>query len=359
MGWKMMRAAIWYGVKDVQVRTIEEPKVTSGTVKIKVEWCGICGTDLHEYLAGPIFIPGEEAHPLTNEKAPVILGHEFAGEVVEIGDGVSTVKVGDRVAVEPILSCGKCPECRTGKYNLCESLGFHGLAGGGGGFSEYTVVKENMVHKLPDNMSFEQGALVEPTAVAVHAVRQSKVKVGDVVAVFGAGPIGLLTIQAAKAAGARQIIAVEVSEERKEFAKKVGADVVLDPRQVDVVQEIKQLTSGGVDVSFEVAGIDAVLNQAIESTKADGQIIIVSIWEKTATILPNNLVLKERDIKGVIAYRDIFPSVIQLIANGSIKAEELITKKIDLKDIVEEGFESLVKEKNHVKILVKPGTLLQ
>ncbi|MCP1357485.1 2,3-butanediol dehydrogenase [Aneurinibacillus migulanus] len=350
-----MKAAVWYGVKEVQVQSIDEPKATPGTVKIKVEWCGICGTDLHEYLAGPIFIPGDTPHPLTNEKAPVVLGHEFSGEVVEIGQGVSNVKVGDRVVVEPILACGECNECKAGKYNLCDFLGFHGLAGGGGGFSEYTVVQENMVHKIPDDMSFEQGALVEPAAVAVHAVRQSKLKVGDVVAVFGAGPIGLLTIQAAKAAGASQIIAVELSEERKKFAKKVGADIILDPTQVDVVSEIKQLTNGGVDVSFEVAGIEIVLNQAIESTKADGQVVIVSVWEKTATIPPNSLVLKERDIKGIIAYRDIFPAVIQLIANGSIKAEELITKKIDLADIVEEGFTSLVKEKNHVKILVKPG----
>ncbi|QYY42158.1 2,3-butanediol dehydrogenase [Aneurinibacillus thermoaerophilus] len=349
-----MKAARWYGVKDVRVEEIPEQQVKPGMVKIRVEWCGICGTDLHEYLAGPIFLPSKEPHPLTNEKVPLVLGHEFAGEIVEIGESVTKFKVGDRVAVEPILNCGECGACRSGIYNLCEKLGFHGLAGGGGGFSEYTVVKENMVHKLPDQMSYEQGAMVEPAAVAVHAIRQSKLQVGDKVAVFGAGPIGLLTIQAAKAAGASQIIAVELSEERREFAQKVGADIVLDPKSVDVVKEIQTLTNGGVDVSFEVAGVERVLNQAIESAKFDGQIIIVSVWEKAATILPNSLVLKEREMKGILGYRDIFPEVIQLIANGSIKAEELITKKINIDHIIEEGFETLVKEKSHVKILVSP-----
>jgi (R,R)-butanediol dehydrogenase/meso-butanediol dehydrogenase/diacetyl reductase len=350
-----MKALLWYGVKDVRVEDVPQQEVQEKSVRIKVEWCGICGTDLHEYLAGPIFLPEEKPHPLTNEKVPVILGHEFSGVVVEIGKGVTKVKVGDRVTVEPILSCGNCWACKDGKYNLCEKLGFHGLAGGGGGFSEFTVVKEDMVHKLPDQMSYEQGALVEPTAVAVHAVRQSKLKVGDRVAVFGAGPIGLLTIRAAKAAGASLIIAVELSEKRRNFAKKMGADIVLDPRETDVIQEIKNLTNGGVDVSFEVAGVEVVLNQAIESTKYDGQILIVSIWEKEAKIPPNSLVLKEREIKGILAYRDIFPSVIQLIANGSINVDELITKKIHLDQIVEEGFETLVKEKDQVKILVRPN----
>ena len=322
-----MKALLWHNQRDVRVEEVPEPTVKPGTVKIKVKWCGICGTDLHEYLAGPIFIPTEE-HPLTHVKAPVILGHEFSGEVIEIGEGVTSHKVGDRVVVEPIYSCGKCEACKHGHYNVCEQLVFHGLGGEGGGFSEYTVVPEDMVHHIPDEMTYEQGALVEPAAVAVHAVRQSKLKEGEAVAVFGCGPIGLLVIQALSA-GATPVIAVELSKERQELAKLAGADYVLNPATQDVLAEIRNLTNGlGVNVSFEVTGVEVVLRQAIESTSFEGQTVIVSVWEKDATITPNNLVLKEKEVIGILGYRHIFPAVIKLISSGQIQAEKLITKKL-------------------------------
>lgn len=349
-----MKAARWYNARDIRVEEVEEPKVEKGKVKIKVEWAGICGTDLHEYAAGPIFIPVKDPHPLSGDKAPVILGHEFCGRVVEVGEGVTKVKVGDPVVVEPILRCGKCPACLKGKYNLCEQLGFHGLSGGGGGFSEYTVVDEYMVHKMPEGLSFEQGALVEPAAVALHAVRMSKLKPGDKAAVFGTGPIGLLVIEALKAAGAAEIYAVEVSKERLQKAKELGATAVINPREEDPVQKLHELTGGGVDVAFEVTGVPTVLQQAIDSTSFEGETVIVSIWEKEAGIQPNNIVLKERNVKGIIAYRDIFPAVMELMKRGYFSAEKLVTKRIKLEEIVTEGFETLMNEKDQVKILVKP-----
>ncbi|MGG1479541.1 2,3-butanediol dehydrogenase [Bacillus smithii] len=349
-----MKGARWHNVRDIRVEEVEEPKVEKGKVKIQVEWAGICGSDLHEYVAGPIFIPVKEPHPISKDVAPIIMGHEFSGRVVEVGEGVTKVKVGDPVVVEPILRCGKCPACKQGKYNLCENLGFHGLAGGGGGFSEYTVVDEYMVHKMPEGLSFEQGALVEPAAVALHAVRSSKIKAGDKAAVFGTGPIGLLVIEALKAAGASEIYAVEVSEERLQKALELGATAVINPKNEDPVQKLLELTDGGVDVSFEVTGVPAVLQQAVDSTSFEGETVIVSIWEKEANLLPNNIVLKERNVKGVIAYRDIFPAVMNLMKQGYFPAEKLVTKKIKLDQIVEEGFEKLIKEKDQVKILVKP-----
>ncbi|MEK4221217.1 MULTISPECIES: 2,3-butanediol dehydrogenase [Bacillus] len=349
-----MKGARWHNVRDIRVEEVEEPKVEKGKVKIQVEWAGICGSDLHEYVAGPIFIPVKEPHPISKDVAPIIMGHEFSGRVVEVGEGVTKVKVGDPVVVEPILRCGKCPACKQGKYNLCENLGFHGLAGGGGGFSEYTVVDEYMVHKMPEGLSFEQGALVEPAAVALHAVRSSKIKAGDKAAVFGTGPIGLLVIEALKAAGASEIYAVEVSEERLQKALELGATAVINPKNEDPVQKLLELTDGGVDVSFEVTGVPAVLQQAVDSTAFEGETVIVSIWEKEANLLPNNIVLKERNVKGVIAYRDIFPAVMNLMKQGYFPAEKLVTKKIKLDQIVEEGFEKLIKEKDQVKILVKP-----
>jgi len=347
-----MKALRWHGLKDLRLENIDEPVAAPGKVKIKVEWCGICGSDLHEYTAGPIFIPEGAPHPLTGDKAPVVMGHEFSGQVVEVGEGVTRVKAGDRVVVEPIYACGECDVCKQGYYNLCPSMGFLGLAGGGGGFSEYVAADEVMVHKIPDSVSYEQGALVEPSAVALHAVRQSKLKVGDKAVVFGAGPIGLLVIEALKASGAAEIYAVELSEERKQKATELGA-IVIDPKQYDVVEEIHKRTNGGADVAYEITGVGPVLTQALNSTKVGGELMIVSIWEKEAPLMPNHIVMKERSVKGIIGYRNVFPAVISLMAKGFFSAEKLVTKRISLDQVVDEGFEALLKEKNHVKILVK------
>lgn len=351
-----MKAALWYNEKDIRVENIAEPTVGKDQVKIKVSYCGICGSDLHEYLAGPIFVPVNEPHPVSKDKAPIVMGHEYAGEVTAVGEGVTDIHVGDRVCVEPIYNCGKCAACQKGHYNVCEHLGFVGLSGGYGGFAEYSVVPSKMIHKIPDHMTWEQAALVEPTAVAVHAVRQSELKIGDTVAVFGTGPIGLLVIQAAKAAGASQIIAVEVSTERREIAKQVGAHIVVNPLDVDTVQTIKDLTNGlGVDVAFEVAGIEPTIHAAIQSTRSEGNVVNISIWEKPASIPLNHFILTERKMTSIIAYRNIFPQVIQLIANGQIQASELVTKHIGLDDIVSEGFEALTQSKSQIKILVNPS----
>jgi (R,R)-butanediol dehydrogenase / meso-butanediol dehydrogenase / diacetyl reductase len=343
-----MKALRWHNQKDIRLENIEEPQVAPGKVKLKVKWCGICGSDLHEYLGGPIFIPVDQPHPLTNEVAPVTLGHEFSGEIVEIGAGVTDYQVGDRVVVEPIFATNG----HQGAYNLDENMGFLGLAGGGGGFSEYVSVDTELLHKLPDELSYEQGALVEPSAVALYAVRSSKIQAGDTAAVFGCGPIGLLVIEALKAAGATDIYAVELSPERQAKAEELGAIVVNPANYEDVVAELVRRTNGGVDVSFEVTGVPVVLRQAIQSTTISGETVIVSIWEKGAEILPNDIVIKERTIKGIIGYRDVFPSVLNLMRKGYFSADKLVTKKIKLDEVIEEGFQSLISEKNQVKILV-------
>ncbi|API93680.1 MULTISPECIES: 2,3-butanediol dehydrogenase [unclassified Virgibacillus] len=349
-----MKAAVWYAKKDIRVENVDEPVVEAGEVKIKVEWAGICGSDLHEYVAGPITIPTEAPHPLTKGTAPVIMGHEFAGEVVEVGKNVTQVALGDRVTVEPMITCGKCKACRQGRYNLCEVIAAFGMSGVGGGFSEYTVVSEDMVHKIPEHMSYELAALVEPTAVAMHAVKLSNLKVGDTVAVFGAGPIGLLTVQASFLAGAKKVFAIELSEERRKVATKLGA-VAISPAESDVAEEIMKQTAGdGADISFEATGVPVVLEQAVNSTKMGGEIVIESLWESKPELDANSLVFKELNLIGSIGYRNIFPTVIDLIADGKLEVSDLVTKKIALDNIVKEGFESLLQEKSQVKILIKP-----
>lgn len=351
-----MKAARFHGRDDIRIDEIAEPATRPGTVKVEVEWCGICGTDLHEYLEGPIFAPTTEApHPITGEAAPLTLGHEFAGVVVELGDGVDDVAVGDRVVVEPYIVCGRCDACRQGRYNVCATLGFVGLSGGGGGFSQYVVAERRWIHPLGE-LGTDVGALVEPLAVAYHAVRLSGARPQHSALVFGAGPIGLVTTAVLKAQGVEQVISVEPAAVRKEKAAVAGADSVLDPGEVDVVEAVAELTDGrGADVSFECAGIDAVLAAAIRSTRAGGTCVNVAIWGHEAQVAMNDLVFREVNVLGSLAYAGDHPDTIALVRDGKVDPHQFITGRIGLDDIVEQGFRALVDHKEeNVKILVSP-----
>ena len=356
-----MKAALWYKQRDVRIEDVKEPQVKDDTVKIKVKWCGICGSDLHEYLAGPIFIPVDKPHPITGEKAPVIMGHEFSGEVVDIGKNVANVKIGDRVVVEPMDVCGKCPACLNGKYNLCSSLGFHGLAGGGGGFSEYTTFLSKFVHKIPDSLSYEKAALIEPMSVALHSLRVGSFVIGQSAVVTGAGPIGLATIECLKAAGAKQVLVIQRKSMRQQYALRAGADAVLDPGAVDVTAEIMRLTGGlGVDIAFETTGSQQCYQLALDGLTYAGTLVVTSIWEGKIEYNPNTIVMSEKKIVGSICYCNDFPSTIAMMADNRIKADGYITKRIFLDDIVTEGFATLTgpDKKAQVKIIVTPDRSL-
>lgn len=356
-----MRAALWYNKRDIRIEEIKEPEVSKDLVKIKVKWCGICGSDLHEYLAGPILIPTQHPHPLSGKTAPVVLGHEFSGEVVEIGSDVSHIKVGDRVVAEPMVVCGKCPSCLEGKYNLCSSLGCHGICGTEGGFSEYSVLPERFVHKIPGNLSYERAALAEPVTVGMHSLDRANFKIGQTALVLGAGPIGLGTIECLKAAGASLVICFQRKSIRQDYARRAGADIVLDPNEDNVLATIMELTGGrGVDAAFETTGSEIGFTTAFNSIKSDGTLVITSLWENEIKFNPNFLVFFEKKIVGTMGYRSNYPSTIALMSNGKIKTEGWITKKVHLNDIVKEGFETLsgIEKKEHVKILVTPDRSL-
>ncbi|MGD9529643.1 2,3-butanediol dehydrogenase [Pseudonocardia sp.] len=351
-----MKAARFHAPGDIRIDDVPEPATRPGTVKVQVEWCGICGTDLHEYVDGPIFAPTAAApHPLTGESVPITLGHEFAGVVAEVGEGVTAVRPGDRVAVEPYIVCGRCDACTIGRYNVCQSLGFVGLSGLGGGFSQFVVAEERWVHPLGE-LGTDVGALIEPLAVAYHAVRLSGAKPGHTALVFGAGPIGLVTTAALKAAGVEQVVVVEPADVRKAKAPVAGADHVLDPTTTDVTAEVRELTKGrGADVSFECAGIDAVLKSAIGSTRAGGTVVNVAIWGHEAKVAMNDLVFREVNILGSLAYADDHPATIRMVAEGKVDPFQFITGRIELDDIVAKGFDELIHNKEeNVKILVRP-----
>ncbi|MBW4042611.1 MAG: 2,3-butanediol dehydrogenase [Acidobacteria bacterium] len=351
-----MRAARYYARHDIRIEDIAEPVLLPGTVMVQVAWCGICGTDLHEYLDGPIFVPAHgHPQPISHEDAPVTLGHEFSGTITAVGDGVTALHVGENVVIEPYIIG---PGVDTGpghEYQLSPDMNFIGLGGRGGGLSEKVVVEQRWVHPIGD-IPLDAAALIEPLAVGHHAWVRSGAVAGDTAVVGGAGPIGLLLAAVLKAQGITVIVS-EVSEARKAIAVRTGvADHVLDPTLVDVGAEVRKLTEGrGADVGFECSSVDAVLDMLLETVKPAGVVVNVSIWGHRPAVDMQKLVLKEIDLRGTIAYANDHPATIKLVQDGKVRLEPFITGRIDLGDLIRDGFDALIEHKDtEVKILVHP-----
>ncbi|EGV42545.1 2,3-butanediol dehydrogenase [Bizionia argentinensis JUB59] len=346
-----MKAARWHAAKDIRVEDTDIPTPKENQVKIAVKFTGICGSDLHEYTHGPQLIPVDEPFSLNGHQGTTTLGHEFSGIVEEVGKNVSHIKKGDRVTVEPIFRNPESPFIVTGEYNLSEPLGFVGLTANGG-FAKYVVVEDYMVHKMPDNMTFEQGAIVEPAAVAAYAIKRSGMKLGDTVLIAGAGPIGMLTIQVALASGASNIFVSDLSEDRLKKAKEIGATHTFDARSKDIPKKIKEMTGYGVDIFIDAAGAQASFDTGIDSLRNGGTAVLVALFGEKINHDALNQTLRELTIIGTAAYRNIFPEVIALISSGRLPVEKLVTSVIPLDDIVDKGFEALVNDPSEVKILV-------
>lgn len=352
-----MKAAVWHAKGDVRVEDVPEPpRPTAGQVKVEVSWTGICGTDLHEYLGGPLYIPADTPHPMTDVKAPVILGHEIAGDVVEIGPDVTRVKVGDRVALCPIIGCLECEWCNSGLMGLCPTIAFLGISWHSGAFSRYINVYDYMCYKLPTEVSYEIGAMAEPFGATYRAVKQAEVKPGETVAVVGSGPIGLMALQSARIQGAGQVIAFEPAAKRQELALECGATGVVDPTKQDPVVAIGEYTAGaGADVVIECAGVEATGILAGRVARRKGRIVIMGVFERPAPFDFTDLVYGEKTVMGSMGPYGILDEAIQVMAEGKFNGEPLITRKISLDEIVTGGFDPLIKHKNeNVKILVSP-----
>lgn len=347
-----MKAAVYYGPNKLDVTDVPEPQPTPGTVKVKVGYNGICGTDLHEYYAGPIFVP-TEPHPLTGQQLPLTMGHEFAGTITAIGAGVTGYAEGDRVAVEPIYRCGHCEPCRIGNYNICAQIGFHGLMSDGG-MAEYTVVPTNMLHRLPDNVSLELGALVEPMSVAYHAATLGEPRPGRTAMVFGAGPIGIGLWFALRGKGVDDVFVVEPSPTRRAAIEGLGART-LDPGALDVPAFIADHTGGtGADAVYDAAGVAPAVQTALACVGARRAMVSVAIYEKPLTTPLLNLVMNESRIQGSLCYTAAdFDAVIDLMARGVYDTTGWVTS-IPIDDVVDEGFEAL-HAGTKMKVLVDPS----
>lgn len=314
-----MKAAQFYGKEDLRVEELVEPSPGPGEVKLRNAYSGICGSDLHFFFY-PEALPFDlnEPHPLTGACLPQTLGHEFAGTVVEVGEGVQGVQAGDRAAVYPLVaSCGDCPACDKGLRFSCRMMGSLGANAPGGGLSEYTTVPESSLHLLPDNVDLRMGALVEPMAVAWHAVERSGVQAGGSALVAGAGPIGIGVWFALKARGVQRVLVSEPSAERRAIIAGLGATVV-DPVNGDLAAAIAELTDGsGVDVAVDAAGAGAAINSALYGLAAGGRIVVVALHEHPMDFQPTLLSMGETEIVGSVGYRpEEFDAVIAAMADG-------------------------------------------
>ncbi|HSW06045.1 2,3-butanediol dehydrogenase [Aquabacterium sp.] len=346
-----MKALRWHGPRDLRLVDLLEPSLRPREVRIRVAYCGICGSDLHEYVDGPHAIPVDCPHPISGRRAPLTLGHEFCGTVVESAD--PGVAVDARVAIEPEYRCGACDYCLRGQYNRCTSMGFIGLMGDGG-MAESVVVPSYTVHPLPDEVGFDQAAALEPAAVALHAVRMSGLQAGDACAVFGMGPVGLLTVAMLRQCGAGDVIAVDVNAKRLAMAGSMGASGAVDASREDSTSAILGATSGrGAAIAFEVAGSQATLDATLGCLRKGGEAMLVGLMGK-AQVDIFDTVNRELRLTASVGYRDVFPTLIAWTARGLIDPAAIVTRKVSLRHAVPQGFDALLADKGQVKVLVAP-----
>lgn len=335
-----MQAVRWHARGDVRVEEVPPPPPPGpGEVQLQVLWCGICGTDLEEWLDGPLFIPAA---------GPLILGHEFAGVVVAAGDGVTELALAQRVAVDTILYCGRCHWCRRGEVIRCPQLGALGLHVDGG-LAPLCNAPARMCLPVPDSVADDEAALAEPLAVAVRALRRGGLRPGERVAVVGLGAVGLLVVQAAAAFGAQSVAVIEPLPERRALAMRLGADRYVPP---DDAAELE------ADVAVECAGSPAAVQTAVRALRAGGRAVVLGIGTRPVQVAPMDLVVGEKSIIGSLSHvwDDDFRIALRLLGRGAVQAAPLITDRIPVSAAVTGGLALLRDEPGkHVKILVQPG----
>ncbi len=331
------------GKVEFQQRSL--PELGDRDVLVAIKAAAICGSDLHIFKG---------LHP--SAALPVTVGHEAAGEIIEIGQAVTKHAVGDRVTIEPIVTCGQCEFCERGLYHLCTNVSFK-YRQGQGAFAPYFVASEDRVHELPDSVSYEEGALIEPLSVALHAVKKSGIRMGQTCAVFGAGAIGLLVAMLARRMTGDDVFVADINPFRLERAAEIGARVInsLKASPVDVISaETRQL---GVDHSFEAVGLETTLVQALKCLKKGGVATLLGIFEKPDVALPVNIfVQREISLAGSQGYCWDFQDSISLVSHRSLDLQPLITHRLDLADL-QRGFElSLNPNANSLKVVLIPDT---
>lgn len=325
-----MRAAVLHAAKTIQLQSAPVPELKPGMVVLRVRRAGICGSDLHYFDHGccGAFVPTR----------PFILGHEFAAEVAAIGEGVNTVRVGARVTANPARACGVCDYCKGGRGNLCRQTIMLGSASTtpptDGAFAEFVTVRANQCHLLPPGMDDATGAMLEPFAVALHAVKRAGVVSGRRVLVTGGGPIGLLVAMTAKMFGAAPVALSDILETRRETARKLGADVALNPADPRLAEAVREIAGDGFDVVFEASGAKAALRQTFDLVRPGGTIVQIGTLGTADIPLPaNQLMVREINFVGSMRYGNVFEEAIRLVETGRINLRGLISGVLPLAEV--------------------------
>ena len=320
-------------------------------VLIEVECVGVCGSDVHYFHDGRCgtFLVDKE------RDIPFMLGHECSGTIVEVGSEVTNVKVGDRVCCEPSITCGKCDFCKSGHYNLCEEVVFWATPPVQGCYMKYVPFQADLCYKLPEGMDAKQGALIEPFATGMYAAEKGQITVGHTVAILGSGCIGLMTMLSCKARGASKIIVCDLEDVRLEKAKELGADYVINGRNENAVEKIKELTGGkGPDVVFETAGSKFTIAQTAHIARRGGRIVLVGMSaEEEITFNFGQVMAKELEIRSLFRYVNMFPKSVAAVASGLAPIQKVATHEYSL-DQIQQAFEDSVNKKNEVvKAVIK------
>jgi L-iditol 2-dehydrogenase len=328
-------SAVLHGKGDMRLEKRPIPFPKEDEVLIRMQAVGICGSDVSYLVKGYIgdFVV----------KAPMVLGHESAGIVAKCGSKVNHLKVGDRVAIEPGVPCRYCDFCKSGKYNLCKDVIFCATPPCDGNLCRYYTHAADFCYKLPDHVSLEEGALLEPLSVGVHACRRAGVTLGTTVLVCGAGPIGLVSLLVAKAMGASKIVITDMDEGRLAVAKSLGAHAVVKitpgGKVEDLVREVEEKLGSNPDVTVECSGAESSIKLSILVTKSGGTVVLVGLGPSEVTIPVVNAAVREVDIRGIFRYANCYPTALAMVASGVVDVKKLITHHFTLEES-KEAFET-------------------
>jgi len=343
-----MKALLLSEYSKLEVADLPQPSAGPGEVLVQVAACGICGSDVHGY-------DGSSGRRIP----PLVMGHEAAGVIAEVGEGVSRFAVGDRVTFDSTVYCGACNYCLSGHINLCDNRQVVGVSTPdfrrAGAFAEFVTVPERIVYKLPEELSFAEAAMLEAVSVALHAIAVSDLKGGETALVIGAGMIGLLILQAARAAGCSRILVADVDATRLTLAKESGADETILASGEEMVREVLQLTNGiGVDVVLEAVGRDETVTASVDAVRKGGTVTLVGNITPQVTLPLQKVVSRQIRLQGSCASAGEYPQAIELISSGKIRVTPLITAIAPLSDGAR-WFERLhSREPNLMKIVIDP-----
>ncbi|KAI5346986.1 hypothetical protein PRUPE_2G288800 [Prunus persica] len=342
-------AAWLVGVNTLRIQPFKLPTVGPNDVRVKIKAVGICGSDVHylKTMKCADFVVQE----------PMVIGHECAGIVDEVGSLVKNLVPGDRVALEPGISCWRCEQCKGGRYNLCPDMKFFATPPVHGSLANQIVHPADLCFKLPENVSLEEGAMCEPLSVGVHACRRANIGPETNVLVIGAGPIGLVSVLSARAFGAARIVIVDVDDERLSIAKSLGADdavkVSTNPQDLeDEVSKISKAMKGGVDVSFDCVGFNKTMSTALSATRPGGKVCLVGMGHGVMTVPLTPAAAREVDVVGIFRYKNTWPLCLEFLRTGKIDVKPLITHRFGFSQKeIEEAFETSARGGNAIKVM--------